>query len=147
MNKIRINQHKADLANNYAGVLAVRNSLDSLLFRQIIPFTKNDLHCLYICIKAVMKMEIEMSGKLSENEKSQKSLTIDLLMDEVEHLDLSSMTSDPYYPRAITNTDEIARFTAKVLIILFRIQNIYKFWQIDKLISCLLSVNLFITRF
>ena len=147
MNKIRINQHKADLANNYAGVLAVRKSLNSLIFRPIIPFTKNDLHCLYICIKAVMKMEIEMSGKLSENEKSQKSLTIDLLMDEVEHLDLSSMTSDPYYPRAITNNDEITRFMAKVLVILFRIQNIYKFVKIDKLISCLLSVNLFITRF
>lgn len=140
MNRIKLKQHETDLDNNYAGVLAVRKSLNSLLFRQIIPFTKNDLHCLYISIKAVMKIEIEMSGKLSEHEKSQKSLAIDLLMDEVEQLDLSSMTSDPYYPKAITNNDEIIRFMAQTLNILFRLQNIYKFWQIDKLIYDLFLV-------
>lgn len=147
MNTIKIKQHKADLANNYAGVLAVRKSLNSLIFRQIIPFTKNDLHCLYICIKAVMKMEVEMNDKLSEHKKKQKSLALDLLLDEVEQLDQSNMTSDSYYPRAMTNHDEIIRFMVKALDLLFRIQNIYKFVTIDKLISCLLSVNLFTTRF
>lgn len=124
MNKIRINQHKADLANNYAGVLAVRNSLDSLLFRQIIPFTKNDLHCLYICIKAVMKMEIETNDKLSDNEKEQKCQEIDLLMEEAERYDTANMTSDPYYPQIMADA-EIALFMAKYIILTISLHKLF----------------------
>ena len=122
----KIRYYEAEIIGNSSGAMAVMKSWNSVMCPWTIPFTKNDLHQLYIFFKASSTRIIEMKDKVTDEEKEQKKRDIDLLLEEAEQFDMSKMTSDSYYPRIIKDQAEIVKFIAKVIEVNARLQMIFK---------------------
>lgn len=124
MNNEKIKQYEAEMDRNYSGACAVMVSLRSVTFFQQIPFTRHNLYQLYLFLRGMHKRSIEINDELVDEEKEQKQHEIDLLMDEAEQYDMSKMTSDPYYPHRITDTEEMLEFVVKAMEMMARLQKI-----------------------
>ena len=99
MNNTKVKEHKAEMAKNLPKLLAVTDSWFSAISgSQIVPFTKDDLHGLYAYYRAMLKLQLEKKDQFTEETKKHKRKEIDMLLFDIEQIDSTGMTSEPYYP-------------------------------------------------